>query len=163
MNKNILIFSALVAALAAACIVTSGDGSSNLTKDPPKTVDHVDLDRYLGLWYEQSRIPVYFEWNCERTTAEYSYNADKTIRVDNQCYRHGIKSGGIGKAYPDPGDTTKSNSKLKVEFGTKLIIQGDYWIVRLDKDYSYVVVSSPDYSNLWILSRVSIIDQKLYD
>jgi apolipoprotein D and lipocalin family protein len=158
MTKNILILSALVAAFATVLIMTAGDGSSNLTKDPPKTVDYVDLDRYLGLWYEQGRIPVYFERNCERTTAEYSYNADKTIRIDNECYRNGVKGGGIGKAFPDPADTTKSNSKLKVEFSSTLNIKGNYWIVRLDKDYSYVVISSPNYAYLWILSRVSIID-----
>jgi apolipoprotein D and lipocalin family protein len=137
-KKNVLIFSALGVALASYLIMTAGDG-----KDLPKTVDYVDVDRYLGLWYEQGSIPTFFQRNCERTTAEYSYNADKTIRVDNQCYRDGVKSGIIGEAYPDPDDTTKSNSKLKVKFGFLPFIKGDYWIVRLDKDYSYAVVGGP--------------------
>jgi apolipoprotein D and lipocalin family protein len=83
--------------------------------------------------------------------------------VDNKCYRDGVLNGSIGKAYPDPADTTKSNSKLKVEFSASPFAKGDYWIVRLDEDYRHVVVSSPDYVYLWILSREQVIDQSLYN
>ena len=54
-----------------------------------------------------------------------------------------------GKAIPE--DST--NAKLKVEFVQTLDIGGQYWIVRLGKDYDYSVVSSPNYHYLWILSR----------
>jgi apolipoprotein D and lipocalin family protein len=153
MIKDILIYSAFVATLATILIMTAGDGVSNITQDPPKTVDYVDIDKYIGKWYEQACLPFYFERNCEKTTATYSYNTDKTLRVDNACYRDGVKHESIGKAFPDPADTTKSNSKLKVEFSTTLNIKGNYWIVRLDKEYSHVVISSPNYAYLWILSR----------
>ena len=55
----------------------------------------------------------------------------------------------VGKAIPE--DST--NAKLKVEFVQTLDIGGQYWIVRLGKDYDYAVVSSPNYNYLWILSR----------
>lgn len=48
----------------------------------------------------------------------------------------------IGKAYPDPEDKQETNSKLKVVF-TNSPIEANYWIVRLDKDYRYSVVSTP--------------------
>jgi apolipoprotein D and lipocalin family protein len=64
---------------------------SNLTKDPPQTVPYVDIAKYLGPWYEQAVIPFYFERNCEKTVATYSLNKDGTIRVDNVCYRNGVK------------------------------------------------------------------------
>jgi len=95
-------------------------------------VPYVELSRYLGLWYEQAVIPFYFERDCERTTANYSMNTDGTIRVDNTCYRKGVKHESIGKAFPDPKDTEHTNSKLIVEFLATLDIGGDYWIVRLD-------------------------------
>ena len=45
------------------------------------------------------------------------------------------------------------DAKLKVEFVQTLDIGGQYWIVRLAKDYSYSVVSSPNYRYLWVLYR----------
>ena len=76
--------------------------------------------------------------------------------------RNGVKHESVGKAFPDPEDKEKTNAKLKVEFIQTLDIAADYWIVRLDKDYTYAVVSSPNYKYLWILSRASIMDEALY-
>lgn len=134
------------------------------TKIPPRTVEYVDLDRYLGVWYEQSSIPAWFSRNCQGgTRANYTRNPDNTIKVDNKCYQNGVLSGAIGKAYPNPDDQTKSNSKLIVQFSWVPFAKGDYWIVRLDKDYKYVVVGSPDYAYMWILSREKKMQQALYD
>ena len=39
----------------------------------PVTVNHVDLKRYIGLWYEIAKIPNRFQKNCTgNTTANYS-------------------------------------------------------------------------------------------
>lgn len=138
------------------------DSASNLTKDPPKTVPYVDISKYLGTWYEQALIPFYFERNCQKTTATYSLNKDQTIRVDNACYRNGVKHESVGKAFPDPKDKEQTNAKLKVEFLATLDIGGDYWIVRLDKDYKYSVVSSPSYNYLWILYRQPHMPEDLF-
>ena len=135
---------------------------SNLTKDPPQTVPYVDINKYLGSFYEQAAIPVYFERNCEKTMATYSLNKDGTIRVDNLCYRNGVKHESVGKAFPDPKDKDQTNAKLKVEFLASLGIAGDYWIVRLGKDYEYSVVSSPSYNYLWILSRERHMPETLF-
>lgn len=152
----------LLSLLASKAGLFGGDNSVSVPDHPPKTVAHVDVDRYLGTWYEQSTIPFYFERNCERTFAQYSYNKDGTIRVDNTCYRNGVKHESVGKAFPDPKDTTHSNAKLKVEFLQTLDIEADYWIVRLADDYSHAVVSSPNYRYLWILSRVPQMNEALY-
>lgn len=55
----------------------------------PQTVDYVDLGRYVGKWYEISAMPMFFEWFCDCSTAEYSANADNTIKVNNTCKRLG--------------------------------------------------------------------------
>jgi lipocalin len=62
-----------------------------LSRDPPLTVPYVNLTRYLGTWYEQALIPFFWERNCERSSATYSFNSDQSIRVDNVCYRNGVK------------------------------------------------------------------------
>ena len=63
---------------------------------------------------------------------------------------------------PDPADTEHTNAKLKVRFPGSPA-DGDYWIVRLDESYSYVVVSGPNYNYLWILYRSPRIADALYD
>jgi apolipoprotein D and lipocalin family protein len=162
MTKQFLVLLAIIS-LALSWQMTAANFVHNLRKDPPKTVDYVDVAKYLGAWYEQAVIPYFFERNCERTVATYSLNTDKTIRVDNVCYRNGVKHESVGKAFPDPADTTKSNAKLKVEFSSTFDIEANYWIVRLDKDYTYSVVSSPTYNYMWILYREPHMPEALYN
>lgn len=160
-TQTAIIATALIL-LSAFVISTVDNNQTNLQKDPPKTVSYVEIQKYLGVWYEQAVIPFYFERNCERTTANYSLNTDGTIRVDNVCYRNGVKHESIGKAFPDPHDAQHTNAKLKVEFSTTLDIEANYWIVRLDSGYSYSVVSSPNYNYLWILYRSPRMPEDLY-
>ena len=127
---------------------------------PPKTVDHVDLPRYLGKWFEIAVIPYFWETGCEYTTAEYSMNKDnKSVRVSNKCIRYGKESENVGKATPEDD----SFSKFKLQFIQTLDIAGGYWIVRLGSNYEYSVVSSPDYKYLWVLSRTPTMDNSVYD
>src|SRR5262249_11759520 len=51
----------------------------------PEPVKSVDLDRYLGLWYEIARYEASFERGCEAVTAEYTLRPDGLIRVLNAC------------------------------------------------------------------------------
>jgi apolipoprotein D and lipocalin family protein len=82
----------------------------------------------------------------------------KTIKVDNSCTRDGKVRESVGKAIPED----ETHAKLKVEFIQTLDIGGQYWIVRLAKDYSYSVVSSPDYKYLWVLYRQPHMPETLY-
>lgn len=70
MNKAILILLPIILALLGIQFSSLPiSGSSNLTANPPKTVPYVNLTRYYGLWYEQARLPIFYENNCEKTTA----------------------------------------------------------------------------------------------
>ena len=159
MTKDKLIFALTCLATIFALVYVSADNSANLTVGKvPDTVPHVDIQSYLGTWYEQAVIPYYFERGCTKTKAVYSLNKDGTIRVDNSCVRNGKVTENVGKAIPE--DST--NAKLKVEFVQTLDVGGQYWIVRLGKDYSYSVVSSPNYRFLWILYRQPVMPEDQY-
>ena len=157
MEQKILgIFLTLILALLGLIAFSDeidGKMLRSVPSDPPKTVDFVDINQYLGKWYEQSVIPNFWENGCIKTTATYSLNEDKTIKVQNHCIRNGKESGNTGKATPE--DDT--NAKLKLQFIQSLDISGHYWVVRLAKDYSYAAVSSPDYKYLFILYREPIM------
>ena len=123
-----------------------------------KTVAYIDLDRYLGKWYEIALYPNWFEEGCFRSTAFYEKLKDGKIKVTNQCRMHsaeGKLNEAIGTAtLADP----KTNAKLKVQFFWPF--KGDYWIIDLDKDYQYSIVSEPDRQYLWILSRTPDMDNQ---
>ena len=120
-----------------------------------QTVSHVDLDRYIGTWYEFAKIPNWFQKKCARnTTATYAPKDDGRIKVINRCYQaDGSPEEAEGTARIV--DTT-TNAKLEVSFVRILGIQlfwGDYWIIGLDADYRYAVVGTPSRKYGWILSR----------
>lgn len=113
------------------------------------TVENVDINKYLGTWYEIARNPHSFEKDCKNVKATYSLKKNNKIKVTNTCVNINTnkQTEAIGSAY----STNKSNSKLKVTFFWPFY--GNYWILMLDKDYSYAVIGEPLREYLWILSR----------
>ena len=135
-------------------------GCTMMAADAPlTTVDSVDLQRYLGKWYEIARYPNRFERKCiSDVTATYSKLPDGKIRVVNACKDKGGKiTEANGKAKIVD---SKTNAKLKVTFFWPFY--GDYWIVDLAPDYSYAVVSEPKREYLWILARTVQMDGPQY-
>jgi apolipoprotein D and lipocalin family protein len=122
-------------------------------KQVPEPARPVDLERYLGGWYEIGRYDSQFERGCEGVTADYSFRSDGLIRVLNTC-RVGSPTGRArsieGKARVVRGS---GNAKLKVSFFQSLFI-GNYWILDHADDYSWSIVGEPTGKYLWLLSRV---------
>jgi apolipoprotein D and lipocalin family protein len=153
MKSLVLILSSVSVLTAAVPAFAMGRSHESLP-----TVESVDINRYLGTWYEIARLPQWFEKDCTAVTANYTLRDDGKIRVTNTC-RKGTPDGeekvSIGKAVvADPA----SNSKLRVSFFWPFF--GDYWIIELGTDYDYAVVGSPDRKTLWILSRYPRMDSE---
>ena len=126
-----------------------------------QVVPYVDVERYLGKWYEIARYPHYFQDGCFNSTAFYKKLDDGNIKVINQCRKGSPQceiEEAIGKATIADKET---NSKLKVQFFWPF--SGNYWIIDLDKDYQYAVVSEPNRQYLWILSRSPQMAQNTID
>ena len=125
------------------------------------TVEKVDLERYAGRWYEIARYPHRFEKGCSSVTADYSLKDDGTLSVVNSCR---IKSEG-GRLKKAEGVAKVAdqvtNAKLRVSFFRPFY--GDYWIVKLDKDYKYAIVGEPSRKYVWILSRTPTIEDDLLE
>ena len=134
-------------------------------KDPPETAGSVDVERYMGLWYEIAKFPVFFERGLVGVTAEYSLREDGRIRVRNRGFKKsfdGKESSIEGYAtVPDP----KIPAKLRVRFNPfpARLFAADYWIIEVDEDYAHAVVSGPSREVLWILSRTPSMDEARYD
>jgi apolipoprotein D and lipocalin family protein len=132
-------------------VVASGSAFA----DAPRTVDSVDLERYMGRWYEIAALPNFFQRHCVRdTTADYRLRSDGTVDVTNRCRKEDgtvDEARGIART-ADP----VTNSKLEVSFVSifgKHLFWGDYWIIGLGADYDYALVGTPSRRWGWILAR----------
>jgi apolipoprotein D and lipocalin family protein len=119
-------------------------------------VEKFESARYLGTWYEIARLDHSFERGLSRVTAQYSLRDDGGLKVVNRGYDSAKKEWkqAEGKAYfvgqPDVG-------YLKVSFFGPFY--GAYIVFDLDQqDYTHSMISGPDKSYLWILSRTPALD-----
>ncbi len=122
-----------------------------------EVVPHVELEKYLGKWYEIAHLPAKFQEGCNETTATYTLSKDGSISVLNQTIKNGKMKQAKGKAKVVDKN---SNAKLKVTFFWPFY--GDYWIIKLGNNYDYSVVGAPNRKYLWILSRTPQMDDNLY-
>ena len=126
-----------------------------------RTVPHVDLERYVGTWYDIASFPQRFQRGCTGTTATYTIQGDGKIEVLNRC-RDGSLAGKERTARGRARVVDRStNAKLKVSFFRPF--WGDYWIVDLGPNYEYAVVGHPSRDYLWILSRTPTMDGAVYE
>ena len=141
-------------------ILLSCSKTNTMEKIDTTTVESVDLNRYLGTWYEIARFPHSFEKGLVGVTANYSFRKDGKIRVLNQGYKgtlDGKLSRAEGKAkIPDPDDT----SRLKVSFF--LFFYGDYFVLELDESYQWAMIGSSSPNYFWILSRTPQMEPAVY-
>ena len=130
-------------ALTAGCL--------SVSKVDNAPVVALDLNRYLGEWYEIARFDHSFERGVEQAKANYTQNADGTIKVVNSGVKDGKPKIAIGK-----GKTTDTPGLLRVSFFGPFY--ADYRVMLIDKDYTYALVGSGSSDYLWILSRTPSLD-----
>ena len=120
-------------------------------------VENFQLTEYLGKWYEIARLEHRFEKGMEAISATYSMREDGGVKVLNKGYKTAeeIWSEAEGKAY-FVGASDKGFLKVSF-FGP---FYGSY--IVMDTDYkTYTMISGPDLSYFWILSRKPALDQKI--
>jgi apolipoprotein D and lipocalin family protein len=157
MSMKILFIATL---LTAAPVALLGMGARE-SLPPPDVVPQVDLNRYMGTWYEVARFPHRFEEGCVAVKATYALREDGTVDVLNECRKESLD--GPLKAAKGRARIVdeKTNAKLKVRFFWPF--HGDYWIIDLGDLYEYAVVGHPRRKYLWILSRTPFMDDAIYD
>jgi apolipoprotein D and lipocalin family protein len=131
----------------------------------PKTVDYVDLKKYVGLWYEIAKIPNRFQSQCVKgTTAKYTLNGNGEIDVINSCIDEDNETddaNGLARVVDK-----KTNAKLEVSFVSFFgwrPFWGDYWIIGLDENYQWAIVGTPNRKYGWILSRTPKLEAEILD
>lgn len=143
--QNVILFLCAVAISLSAC--------TTAPQAPMPTVPRLDLNRYLGAWYEVALVPNRFQKICVADTQanyalEHTWTGD-SLRVMNRCR---TSDGGIETALGVAKVVDGSqNAKLKVSFFRPFY--GNYWVLALGDDYEWVLVGEPGRSFGWVLSR----------
>ncbi|MCF8122972.1 MAG: lipocalin family protein [Desulfarculaceae bacterium] len=151
MGRWAWILPAMILALAVGCGGPQAPASV--------AVSPVELDRYLGRWYEIASFPAWFQKGCVCTTADYSRQGEELVVV-NAC-RENSPQGEPRKARARAWVVDASGGgRLKVQF--QWPFTGDYWIIGLDSAYRWAVVGTPDRDYLWILSRTPRLGSAQY-
>ena len=122
-------------------------------------VSHFDTSKYLGKWYEIARLDHSFESGLSHVTADYTLRQDGGLKVVNRGYNDGSKiwKEAEGKAY---FVDKKDEAYLKVSFFGPFY--GSYIVFDLDQqDYRYSMISGPNKSYFWLLSRTPTMDAAL--
>ena len=126
-----------------------------------KTVDHVDIERFMGPWYVIANIPTFLEKGAHNAVETYSLNDDGTIATTFTFRKDGFD--GKAKEYNPKGFVvdTESNALWGMRFVWP--IKADYRIVYLNDDYTQTVVGRQNRDYVWIMARTPTIPEGDYE
>lgn len=117
-----------------------------------ETVKTLDVQRYMGKWFEIARLDYHFEHNLVGSTVEYTLKPDSTIEVVTCGYCDDfsgpcVKARGIARQV-DP----RCPGKMKITYFWKFY--AEYNILEIDeRHYRYALIGSDTPRYLWLLSR----------
>ncbi len=155
------------APVVAALALFAAGQSFATTPAPLETVPSVDINRYMGRWYQIAYYPNSFQKQCTgNVTADYKLLSYGQVEVTNRCLTAGGKTDeAVGRArlqqkrlFGIPLAEPVSTARLEVRFAPAIVswfpgVWAPYWVVQLAEDYRYSVVSEPSREYLWILAR----------
>jgi apolipoprotein D and lipocalin family protein len=132
-----------------AALLVSGCAVSPL-RGGLQPVSPFDAKRYMGTWHEIARIDHRFQKGLVNARADYSLNADGSVKVVNRGCNPESKEWksveGKAKFLGDP-----QVAALKVSFFGPFY--SGYNVVALDKDYQTALVVGESTDYFWLLAR----------
>ncbi len=127
---------------------------------PLATVDHVDLERFMGDWYVIANIPTFLEKGAHNAVESYELEPDGSIATTFVFRKDGFD--GEEKVYRPRGFVT--NTETNAVWGMRFVwpIKADYRIVFLREDYSLTVIGRNKRDFVWIMARTPTISDEDY-
>lgn len=155
-------YTLILAAAAAVLLVLSSCSTRLPAEIDEMLVEHVDIARYTGLWYQVGRYPHSFQKDeCGDSSAEYTLLDSGKISVLNRCWE--AEYGG------DYRQQVRASARVVNEAGSHLrvvffrVFPADYLIIELDEEsYRWAAVTTPGKKTLWILSRTPRLEDETY-
>merc|ERR1712178_548258 len=111
----------------------------------------IQLEKFLGTWFEQARIPMFFE-NSRCSFAKYRMDPDHNDVVL-------VHNGSEDPDYPNEnidGTATMTHydgTRTKFKLVFNLFARGNYWILDIDNVYQWALIGEPCKKTLFVLTR----------
>lgn len=142
--------------ISLLCLFTS---CSSLPK--VKTVNHVDIPRFMGKWYVIANIPTFVEKGAYNAIETYTLN-EKENRIDVDFTFNKDSFDGEKKSYPQKAFiyNTKTNAEWRIQPFWPLRFA--YLIMDVALDYSWTVIGVPDRNHVWIMARTPTLSESVY-
>lgn len=150
----------LVTILLLGSIFLFGCSTSVEIKTPLKTVDHIDLPRFMGDWYVIGTIPWIVEKNNVGTMDIYRMRPDGRIDITYVFHKKELSAKreemhAIGKILD-----TKTNARWGVQFLWPF--EAPYLVIDLAADYSTTIIGYPSRDLIWIMARTPTLSESNY-
>jgi len=150
-------------AFIGACLMSLsflGGCAGSASREPIQTVDHVDLERFMGDWYVIANIPTAIEKGAHNAVESYRLDDDGTIDTTFTFREGGFD--GEKKTY-NPRGFGKDTGGNAV-WGMQVIgpIKADYRIVWLDDEYTQTAIGRKKRDYVWIMARSPSIPDEDY-
>jgi apolipoprotein D and lipocalin family protein len=123
-------------------------------------VQYVELNRYVGLWYEIAHYPSKYQEGCQNSVVRFSLRDNGEIDVLNSCRdkREGALHHADGRGWVTD---TSNNARLKVSYFWPF--RKEYVIIDQGTEYEYSVICTVDRKNIWIIARTPIINSNVFE
>ena len=143
--------------LALVCVLTLAACAST---PPIRTVERVDLERFMGDWYVIANIPTFIEEGAHNAIESYRLDEDGTIAT-TFTFRDGDFDG-EPKRYNPRGFVRDDPSNAV--WGMQFIwpFKAEYRIIYLSDDYARTIIGRSARDYVWIMARSPQIDDEEY-
>tara|TARA_B110000263_G_scaffold35664_1_gene27402 strand:+ start:203 stop:745 length:543 start_codon:yes stop_codon:yes gene_type:complete len=126
-----------------------------------KTVEYVDIERFMGDWYVISNIPTFIEKRATNAIENYRLNNKREIETTFSFHQDSPQ--GDKKIYKPKGfiKNKKTNAEWRMQFLWPFKMP--FMIIDLDENYNYTVIGVPNRKYVWIMSRRPSLDSSIYN
>jgi apolipoprotein D and lipocalin family protein len=120
-----------------------------------KTVEYVDIERFMGDWYVIANIPTFLEKGAHNAVETYELDDDGSIKTTFTFLADGFD--GEKKEYNPRGFIKDTDTNAL--WGMRFIwpIKADYRIVYLDEGYTQTIIGRQKRDFVWIMARTPTI------
>jgi apolipoprotein D and lipocalin family protein len=150
----------LILTLLIGMILVMSVVSCTATRPPIKTMDKVDLKKFMGRWYVIANIPTFIEKGAVNATETYTLNSDGSIDTIFR-FRKGSATGKV-KTY-NPTGYVKDRTSNAV-WGMQFVwpIKADYRILYVDPDYQRTIIGRIKRDYVWFMARTPEVTEAEY-
>ena len=135
---------------------------SSKSLPPVKTVQNVDIPKFMGKWYVIANIPTFIEKGAHNATETYTWN-EKENRIDVDFRFNKDSFTGEEKAYPQKAFIYDQKSKAEWRIQPFWPLKFAYLVMDVAPDYSYTVIGVPNRGHVWIMARTPTLDEATYN